>query len=73
MFNAVYVEGDAVGSTLYYGRGAGDLPTGSAVVSDIVDISRHITAGSAGRFSAFFKTAKPLPLMKMEDVRNNFV
>jgi len=72
VFNAVYVEGDAVGSTLYYGRGAGDLPTGSAVVSDIVDISRHITAGSAGRFSAFFKTAKPLPLMKMEDVTSMY-
>ncbi len=42
VFNAIYVEGDAVGSTLYYGRGAGDMPTGSAVVSDIVDIGRRI-------------------------------
>ncbi len=41
-FNAVYVDGDATGSTLYYGRGAGDMPTGSAVVSDIVDIARDI-------------------------------
>jgi len=40
VFNAVYVEGDAVGSTLYYGRGAGDMPTGSAVVADLVDIGR---------------------------------
>lgn len=39
VFNAVYVIGDAVGETLYYGRGAGDLPTGSAVVSDILDIA----------------------------------
>jgi homoserine dehydrogenase len=39
VFNAVYVVGDSVGETLYYGRGAGDLPTGSAVVSDIVDIA----------------------------------
>ncbi len=45
VFNAVYVEGDAVGSTLYYGRGAGDMPTGSAVVSDIVDIGRNIMSG----------------------------
>ncbi len=45
VFNAVYVEGDAVGSTLYYGRGAGDLPTGSAVVADIVDIGKTIAAG----------------------------
>ncbi len=45
VFNAVYVEGDAVGSTLYYGRGAGDMPTGSAVVADIVDIGRNIMCG----------------------------
>lgn len=45
VFNAIYVEGDAVGSTLYYGRGAGDMPTGSAVVSDIVDIGRKIIRG----------------------------
>lgn len=39
VYNAVYVIGDAVGETLYYGRGAGDMPTGSAVVSDIIDIA----------------------------------
>jgi homoserine dehydrogenase len=42
VFNAIYVEGDAVGSTLYYGRGAGDMPTGSAVVADLVDIGKII-------------------------------
>ncbi|MBN2311035.1 MAG: homoserine dehydrogenase [Candidatus Hydrogenedentes bacterium] len=40
-FNAVYVEGDVAGATLYYGRGAGRRPTASAVVSDIVDIARR--------------------------------
>jgi homoserine dehydrogenase len=44
VFNAVYVEGDAVGPTLYYGRGAGDMPTGSAVVSDIVDIAKRLSS-----------------------------
>ncbi|MBF0541130.1 MAG: homoserine dehydrogenase [Nitrospirae bacterium] len=39
VFNAIRVIGDAVGETLYYGRGAGDMPTGSAVVSDIIDIA----------------------------------
>ncbi|MBF0459577.1 MAG: homoserine dehydrogenase [Nitrospirae bacterium] len=39
VLNAVYVIGDAVGETMYYGRGAGDMPTGSAVVSDIIDIA----------------------------------
>lgn len=42
VFNAIYVEGDCVGSTLYYGRGAGSMPTGSAVVADIVDIAKGI-------------------------------
>ncbi len=49
VFNAVYVEGDAVGSTLYYGRGAGDMPTGSAVVADVVDIVRNIMCGGIMR------------------------
>jgi len=49
VFNAIYVEGDAVGSTLYYGRGAGDMPTGSAVVADIVDIGRNIISGGIMR------------------------
>jgi len=40
VFNAIYVEGDSVGATLYYGRGAGSMPTGSAVVADIVDIAK---------------------------------
>ena len=72
VYNAVYVEGDAVGPTLFYGRGAGDLPTGSAVVSDIADISRHIMTGSAGKFSAFSKSLKPMPLMKMDDVTSMY-
>lgn len=40
-FNAVYVESDCADATLYYGRGAGRMPTASAVVADIVDIARH--------------------------------
>jgi homoserine dehydrogenase len=45
VLNAIYVQGDAVGETLYYGRGAGDMPTGSAVVSDICDIAKDIMTG----------------------------
>ena len=40
-FNAVYIESDLAGPTLYYGRGAGRLPTASAVISDIADIARR--------------------------------
>src|SRR5204863_2273219 len=42
--NAVMVEGDAVGTTLYYGKGAGAEPTASAVIADLVDIARLATA-----------------------------
>ncbi len=38
-FNAIFVVGDAVGSTLYYGRGAGQMPTASAVVADLIDLA----------------------------------
>jgi homoserine dehydrogenase len=47
--NAVAVHGDAVGKTLYYGAGAGELPTASAVVADLMDVAREIRRGGAGR------------------------
>jgi len=48
VYNAVMIEGNYVGETMLYGKGAGSLPTASAVVSDIVDIAKSITIG-AGR------------------------
>jgi homoserine dehydrogenase len=44
-YNAIYLEGDFVGSNVYYGLGAGRRPTGSAVVSDIMDLARQIRLG----------------------------
>lgn len=49
VFNAVLVRGDAVGDVMLYGRGAGSLPTGSAVVGDIISIARNIRNGAMGR------------------------
>jgi homoserine dehydrogenase len=76
VFNAVYVEGDAVGSTLYYGRGAGDLPTGSAVVADIVDIGRSIASGgsqrNAGISGVWAKGSEQRRIKKMEDVESMY-
>lgn len=46
VYNAVYIVGDAVGETMYYGKGAGSLPTGSAVISDIIQIIRNMESGS---------------------------
>ena len=42
VFNAIYIKGDAVGETMFYGRGAGEMPTASAVVADIIDVARNI-------------------------------
>lgn len=47
-YNAVYLEGDFLGPNLYYGLGAGRRPTGSAVVSDIMDLARQIRLGQKG-------------------------
>jgi len=49
VMNAVLVQGDAVGATLYYGAGAGDEATGSAVIADIVDITRALTSDPQNR------------------------
>jgi homoserine dehydrogenase len=49
--NAVAIRGDAVGPTLYYGAGAGEMPTASAVVADLMEIGREIRRGGAGRVS----------------------
>jgi homoserine dehydrogenase len=49
VMNAVLVKGDAVGPTLYYGAGAGALPTASAVVADVVDLVRALTADPHNR------------------------
>ena len=48
-FNAIHFAGDMVGNVLLYGLGAGQMPTGSAVAADVVDIARDIHAGSVGR------------------------
>ena len=56
--NAVFIYGDAVGSTLFYGQGAGMMPTGSAVVSDLIEISRNILKGNCGTMVPFFTENK---------------
>ncbi|MHB1930749.1 MAG: homoserine dehydrogenase [Acidimicrobiales bacterium] len=48
-YNAVFVEGDAVGQLMFLGRGAGGAPTASAVLGDLLDAAHNLTAGGAGR------------------------
>lgn len=69
VYNALSVVGDAVGTTMFYGRGAGDLPTGSAVVSDIMDIGRDILTGAVRRSPVTaFRERMAIPIRRMEDI-----
>ena len=62
VFNAVQVEGDAVGTTLHVGPGAGAGPTGSAVVADLCDLARGFRAPSFGVPAGALGTAEPAPM-----------
>jgi len=72
VFNAIYIQGDAVGPTLFYGQGAGQMPTASAVVSDLVELGRNILIRASGRrvplLSYQESAIEKVPLKKMEDV-----
>lgn len=54
-FNAVFVEGDAVGSLMFYGRGAGGNPTASAVLGDVIDAAVNLVEGTHGSLGTFSK------------------
>jgi homoserine dehydrogenase len=69
--NAILVEGNAVGSTLYYGAGAGAQPTASAVVADPVDLARDFGVGQSGRVPALSvarASLRDLPIIPMAKV-----
>jgi homoserine dehydrogenase len=73
--NAVVVNGDAVGNTLYYGKGAGSEPTASAVIADLVDITRLHTADAAQRVPhlAFHpESMSDLPVLPMSEVVTSY-
>jgi homoserine dehydrogenase len=73
--NAVLVEGDAVGPTLYYGKGAGAEPTASAVIADLVDVTRMHTADPGNRVPhlAFQPDAMAdLKILPMDEVQTSY-
>jgi homoserine dehydrogenase len=70
VFNAVFITGDAVGDLMFYGRGAGQLPTASAVWSDVLEIARRTAHGiPATGLELPFAAAHPLAVQPMDDVR----
>lgn len=56
-YNAVFVEGDAVGSLMFYGRGAGGFPTASAVLGDVIDAAVNLRKGTHGTIGSFGRAA----------------
>ena len=69
-FNAVFVKGDAVGDTMFYGRGAGELPTASAVVGDIFEVVRNISNHCTGRIGC--TCYRKLPMKSRNDVVSKY-
>jgi homoserine dehydrogenase len=72
-FNAVLCEGDAVGRILLYGKGAGQMPTATAVMSDIVDVARNIAGGSAQRIPmGFYSRGHEVALKPIEEITSRY-
>jgi len=70
VFNAVQVEGDLIGRALFYGRGAGSLPTSSAVVADVIDLARNMTLGVSNRLRLDLKA--PAKLRPMAEISTRY-
>lgn len=69
-FNGVFVHGDAVDDVMFYGRGAGEFPTASAVMGDVIDVIRNIVCGCTGRITC--TCYRDTPVKKFDDIRNKF-
>ena len=69
-FNAVFVHGDAVDDVMFYGRGAGEMPTASAVVGDVMDVARNIQYNCKGRIRC--TCYKDIPIKSIDDCRSSY-
>ena len=69
-FNAVFIHGDAVDDAMFYGRGAGEMPTASAVVGDIIDVARDLAYDCTGRISC--TCYWQIPVKDFGEVENKF-
>jgi homoserine dehydrogenase len=69
VFNAVYVEADGAGPLMFYGRGAGSLPTGSAVLGDVIDVARNLRQTARG---AAGSTHRSDPIAPIGELRTQY-
>jgi len=70
VFNAIFVRGNVLGDAMFYGRGAGSLPTASAVVADIIEIARDIVSGTTGRMK--YKIGERKKLCPVEKTKSSY-
>lgn len=70
VFNAIFVRGNVLGDAMFYGRGAGSLPTASAVVADIIEIARDIVSGTTGRMK--YKIGEKKKLCPVEKTKSSY-
>lgn len=68
-YNAVFVEGDAVGSLMFYGRGAGGYPTASAVLGDVIDAAVNLRRGTHGAIGSF----RRLPVVPIDETSSEYL
>ena len=69
-YNAVYVDGDAVEDVMFYGKGAGEMPTASAVMGDVFSVARRIAEHSQG--STRDNVYRSIPIKKVENTRSRY-
>ncbi len=65
-FNAVFIEADAAGELMFYGRGAGGMPTGSAVLGDLIDAAKNLASGGRGATMGAVTRKRVRPIDEME-------
>lgn len=70
VYNAIHLKGNAVGSVMFYGRGAGMMPTASAVLADVVDICRNINKNAAQRVSPLSYTEEAVGNVEIRHIEN---
>jgi len=73
VMNAVLVDSDALGESLYYGAGAGALATGSAIIADLVDVTRTLTTDPGNRVPHLaFQALADLPIVPIEEIETSY-
>lgn len=74
-YNAIFVQGEALGATMYFGLGAGMMPTATAVLADLMEVARNLLSGSRGRIAPLgypLAQQRRVPLKSMDDLVSEY-